>query len=668
MNATIGRWIVFSLGLCAFLGVLLWAALGTRTGGEVRSVPGYKPWPAETVEMASLLPVQDGGRVKPLGTFASFTMLSLHGARSMEIAGPDGKKLKLTPLEWMLDCFFRPELAKELPTFRIDNSEVITAVGISARERRDRYSYNELKPGLDQLKEAATTYSAIDADLRKGVEKQTLELYSSIQVFEALTAYMDFARYGLLPRSESKDSKIISVSEVMDIAPKVRAAMQSAQASGQGLPPEVMTIQKEITDRANESNPVLKLFPPGNKEDDTWVSAGDRMFNIFTGTTREPEQSIKDVRMLENLARSLPEGDGAFREKFSELESSVVARATARGEYRAIKMEANYFRKNWLINALVCFLLATVVSAVMLFTGDSFAGKISYWATVGLLVTGLFNVIIPIVTRCIIMQRPPVGNLYDTIIFINMALVIFALLVLWMTKKRFVLGITPIVAAFLIVLARAFEQGEAKDHLDPLIAVLRSNFWLSTHVISITLGYAAGLITALISVVYVLLRTLGLDNGDSAQRRSVTRAVYGCLGLTLCLSLIGTVLGGIWANDSWGRFWGWDPKENGALMIVLWTLAILHARLGGYIREWGLHLCSMFGAIVVAFSWWHVNFLGIGLHNYGFAADKVRLLYAFYGVMALFILWGGIACLIDRFQSAGKEKEKDLAPGKKVEV
>jgi ABC-type transport system involved in cytochrome c biogenesis permease subunit len=331
-------------------------------------------------------------------------------------------------------------------------------------------------------------------------------------------------------------------------------------------------------------------------------------------------------------------------------------------------MEANYFRKNWLVNALICFLLATVVSAVMLFTGDSFAGKLSYWTTLGLLVCGLVNVIVPIVTRSIIMLRPPVGNLYDTIIFIDMALVIFALLVLWMSKKRFVLGITPIVAAFLIVLARLFEQGEAKDHLDPLIAVLRSNFWLSTHVISITLGYAAGLITAMISVVYVLLRTLGLDNGDVAQRRSVTRAVYGCLGLTLCLSLIGTVLGGIWANDSWGRFWGWDPKENGALMIVLWTLAILHARLGGYIREWGLHLCSMFGGIVVAFSWWHVNFLGIGLHNYGFAADKIKALYGYYAVMAVFILWGGIACFIERMQCAEKEREKSEAPAKEVEV
>jgi ABC-type transport system involved in cytochrome c biogenesis permease subunit len=204
------------------------------------------------------------------------------------------------------------------------------------------------------------------------------------------------------------------------------------------------------------------------------------------------------------------------------------------------------------------------------------------------------------------------------------------------------------------VLARRFEVGEGKDHLDPLVAVLRSNYWLSTHVITITLGYASGLIAALLSIVYVLLRSLGLDGGDASLRRSVTRAVYGCVCLTLVLSLIGTVLGGIWANDSWGRFWGWDPKENGALMIVLWSLAILHARLGGYIKEWGLHLTSIFGAIVVGFSWWHVNFLNVGLHNYGFAAEKLWTVQVFYGVMTGFILLGAVTCLLEKRAKAVK--------------
>jgi ABC-type transport system involved in cytochrome c biogenesis permease subunit len=650
MKPIIGRWIIFALGLCAVAWIIATALRDSRPEGDTRTVAGYKPWEKETLELASLLPVQDGGRVKPLGTFAGFTMLGLHGARSMEIIGEGGKTVKIKPLEWMLDCFFRPELAKELPTFRVDNSEILEAVGIDAKGRRDRYSYNDLLPGLDKMKQLAASYEQIsrqDPKLLKPVEKQTLDQVYSIRTFEFLTGYMDFARNGLLPASGKVEGKILPVSEVMAAAPKIRAELQAA-ASGQQVSQEVQTITVLIEQAANSAKFGLNLFPSNNKEDAEWISAGGRIFNIFTGTTREPEQSVKDIKMLEEVATSLKDSESAFREKFAALESSIVARAKERGEYRSIPLEADYFKKNWFIYALVWFLAAVVSAAVMFFTGQTKAGKISYWATVAFLSLGLIYLIIPIVKRSIIMQRPPVGNLYDTIIFIDMAIVIFALLVEWMTRKRFVLGITPIVAAFLIVLARRFEVGEGKDHLDPLIAVLRSNYWLSTHVITITLGYASGLITALLSIVYVLLRSLRLDGGDASLRRSITRAAYGCICLTLVLSLIGTVLGGIWANDSWGRFWGWDPKENGALMIVLWSLAILHARVGGYIKEWGLHLASIFGGIVVAFSWWHVNFLNVGLHNYGFAAEKLWTVQVFYAIMGGFILLGALTWLLEK--------------------
>jgi ABC-type transport system involved in cytochrome c biogenesis permease subunit len=209
---------------------------------------------------------------------------------------------------------------------------------------------------------------------------------------------------------------------------------------------------------------------------------------------------------------------------------------------------------------------------------------------------------------------------------------------------------------FLILLARLFEVGDAKDHMDPLVAVLRSNYWLSTHVVTITLGYAAGLVTAVISMVYVMLRGLRLDEGDKSLRRSLTRAVYGMVCLTLFLSLVGTVLGGIWANDSWGRFWGWDPKENGALLIVLATLAILHGRMGGYLREWGTHLASILLAMIVIFSWWGVNLLGVGLHNYGFA-DGGGYINAVYGVIGLFIVFGFVAMFLEKLDPA-KSKAK----------
>jgi ABC-type transport system involved in cytochrome c biogenesis permease subunit len=259
------------------------------------------------------------------------------------------------------------------------------------------------------------------------------------------------------------------------------------------------------------------------------------------------------------------------------------------------------------------------------------------------------------------MQRPPVGNLYDTIIFIAATVVLISLLIEWMTRRRFALGIAPILGTLLIILARRYELGDAKDNMDPLVAVLNSNYWLTIHVLTITLGYSAGLLSAFLSVIYLLMRGLGLDNGDKDIRRSLTRAVYGMICLTLFLSLVGTVLGGIWANDSWGRFWGWDPKENGALLIVLWTLSILHARLGGYIREWGLHLAAVFTAAVVTFSWWHVNFLGVGLHNYGFTAGK-NTIWLFYSVILVILVFGFI---VRRVAGSEKVGEKPNPAGAK---
>ena len=102
--------------------------------------------------------------------------------------------------------------------------------------------------------------------------------------------------------------------------------------------------------------------------------------------------------------------------------------------------------------------------------------------------------------------------------------------------------------------------------------------------------------------------------------------VYGIICFATLFSFVGTILGGIWADQSWGRFWGWDPKENGALLIVLWNAVILHARWGGMIRERGLAILAAGGNIVTCWSWFGVNELGVGLHSYGFTEGVLSTL------------------------------------------
>ena len=453
----------------------------------------------------------------------------------------------------------------------------------------------------------------------------------------------------------------------MTTAPYLQAELAAARDESRPVEPRLQDLLQQVLDAANFSKFNLFILPPKNATESQWLSAGNAIMEVMTMEAKEPEAVIADVKELESVARSLSVSEEEFRNHFAEFRESVEKRADSRGEMKRIAMEVSYFKRDYFLNALVWFLLGTLCALAMWGIGSGKTAKALSWATLGFTVIGAAYCVIAIVIRCLIMSRPPVGNLYDTIIFIGATGVIFALLVEWMNRKRFALGLAPILGTALLILARRYEVGDAGDHLDPLVAVLDSNFWLATHVITITLGYSAGLLAAMLSCGYVLMRGLNLDAGNKDLRRSLSKAVYGCICLTVFLSLVGTVLGGIWANYSWGRFWGWDPKENGALMIVLWTLAILHARIGGLINEWGLHLASLFTACIVAFSWWHVNFLGVGLHNYGFTTGKGTI-WQFYAVMMCFVLFGALAMIVEHYDKRAKAAAKPKAAVKGLEA
>ena len=154
-----------------------------------------------------------------------------------------------------------------------------------------------------------------------------------------------------------------------------------------------------------------------------------------------------------------------------------------------------------------------------------------------------------------------------------------------------------------------------------LIAVLNTNFWLATHVLCITAGYGFGMVAGIIAHVYLIMRCL---SRDADKTRQVLRGGYGTALIALLFTSLGTILGGIWADQSWGRFWGWDPKENGALLICLWLIWLLHGRISGRFNERGFAVGLAMLNVVVALSWLGVNLLATGLHSYGFT-DKAAL-------------------------------------------
>jgi ABC-type transport system involved in cytochrome c biogenesis permease subunit len=182
--------------------------------------------------------------------------------------------------------------------------------------------------------------------------------------------------------------------------------------------------------------------------------------------------------------------------------------------------------------------------------------------------------------------------------------------------------------------------------------VLDTNFWLATHVVVVTLGYAAtfvagaigivGIIAGVVMNLFRLPRNPASQSATSDLMKILANMIYGVICFATLFSFVGTVLGGIWADQSWGRFWGWDPKENGALIIVLWNALVLHARWGGLVRERGLMNLAIGGNIVTAWSWFGVNMLGIGLHSYGFTNAAFFYLTFFVATQLGLIVLGGL--------------------------
>ncbi len=648
------RIVAFCIILTMLVSLFVFMVIDMNPKGQALKVTGYKPWEKETVKLMNQLPLQDGGRIKPFSTHAQFTMLRLRGDRKIEITDDAGKKISIKPTEWLMDCLFRPKLAVEMPTFRVDNSAAIEAIGIKSLGLRDRYSYKQLEEGIPKLFELAQSYEGIEVKRRDAVQKQVIDLAYNVRSYQFLIGYFGFARSGIEMKGadpETGASKFTDLSTVMGTAPMIMSLLQQNQATGEPIPPNLEALLQQVLDGANYAKFGLVLLPPADVSNKDWRTAGDRIMDVMTGKASDTKEAVEEILLMEKAVRSVPESEASFRKELQPLVSRISDRAKQRDEYRAIPAENSYNKQNFLLYAMVWFLLGLLTMGLRWFLKIfEVPGWVLKTASISSLICtglGLLYMIMAISMRCYIMWRPPVGNLYDTIIFICTVAVAVLLLIEYFTKEGIAATLAPLMGLALVLLARRFEVGDAKDHMDPLVAVLNSNYWLTTHVITITMGYAAGLMTAFLSMTYILLSGLGLGSNLKKLLKMVTTAAYGGLCLTLFLSLVGTVLGGIWANDSWGRFWGWDPKENGALMIVLWSLIMLHARFGGIIRDWGFHLASLFMACIVSFSWWHVNFLGEGLHNYGFTSGK-NFIWIFYLAIVLTIIFGMVLWVVEQ--------------------
>ncbi|MEM9479730.1 MAG: cytochrome c biogenesis protein CcsA [Verrucomicrobiota bacterium] len=651
-------------------------------------IDAYTRWNPADVEKFAALPIQDGGRVKPVYTLGRVTLLQLLGSRSatIHVPGEGGKveKIRLSPTEVLMDITFRPEVARQLPLFLVNDSEAVAAIGAEEHQkRRSRYSYAEIigntteivrnssqSERWQRLRSLATKYNEIEAQKRNGKQNQTIDLFRNVTVFEGFANELAFLRFDIenyLTEDAPQELRGKGVSDILATIP----ALRERQLNGDVVDEQdsdligLDALMQHAQLYAQRNIRAFSFFAPEEKKATDWTSAielFDGIFNDFrSDLTENATAKLGQLRLLENLTMTASKSTD-IAAPLAALEKEVLAKAEPRGDTEKIGPELQLYDGNYLANSKWVLSLAMALAAIAWLAPSSKFGQGFRMSAMGVTALALGMICFGIYLRCVVTGHPPIGRLYETFIFIAASAVVLGLVFEWVVKNHIALAVGIFSGWTLMFLSELYEQIDATDTMAPLVAVLRSNFWLATHVVIITLGYAAGIFAGILSHVFVFGKLFGWRKGDKKFYRGVTRMVYGVICFTMLFSIIGTILGGIWGNYSWGRFWGWDPKENGALLIVLMNLIIVHAKAGALIRDLGVHVLSIIGGCFVVFSWFYVNNMGVGLHSYGFTSGIVKAVFIFWGTQLFVLACAFVVFLMERSAAAERKTVKEKGP------
>jgi ABC-type transport system involved in cytochrome c biogenesis permease subunit len=606
------------------------------------------------VKQFGRLPVLLNGRVQPLDSVARNSLLSMRGKQT--VAKEKGGTY-IDATQWLLELAFRPEEADQFKSFRVQHPDVQGLVGVQGAGL-EYLSFNDLTPYLDKLEEQVNSMFKAEQEKKSSPETRTpfqkdlTHLYSSLILYHRL-------RNTLQP--ESSETFV-----------KERLAADGKPSSFQGFPQEIELYRAAI----RTGVPAVQETDKGQPHDEKGLQSLALFFRRYqdldsaayalTIPPLHPEQGRDDWKNLgHSLLESMKTGEihpavnyyaamaVAYRRSSAPEFNQAVAGYEKWLASQGLIPEQNKGRREYFYNHLEPFYKAMVIYVTALLFGCAYWLRLSEWvrrSAFYLLVLAFGIHTVGLVFRMFLEGRPPVTNLYSSAIFVGWAAVLLGIIL----ERIYRDGIGTVASAAVGFATQiiAHHLALGGDTMEMLRAVLDTNFWLATHVVMITVGYSSMFFAGFLAVLYVLRGFFTRTLTDTAAK-SLSRMVYGIVCFATLFSFVGTILGGIWADQSWGRFWGWDPKENGALLIVIWCAVILHARWGGMIRERGLMALAIFGNIVTSFSWFGVNMLGVGLHSYGFMDKAFQWLMAFIVSQVVLIL---LAMLPDRFWLSFKDR------------
>lgn len=303
-------------------------------------------------------------------------------------------------------------------------------------------------------------------------------------------------------------------------------------------------------------------------------------------------------------------------------------------DLKKINTEVHYnslhpFQKAWIL-----YLLAGLFAVLYIGNKKPWAYK-GLWAS---MLLGLLFHTYGFALRVYLTERAPVSNMYETVIWVSWGSILIAMCLQCIKRSKYLLLSANIGSVLCLILAD-MAPVVLDPSLQPLQAVLRSNYWLVVHVLTITLSYAAFFVAFCLGDIGLFYFLLDAKKYKT-DIQEICTTIYKSIQIGVVLLAAGTILGGIWADESWGRFWGWDPKETWALIALLGYVAVLHGRLAGFIRQLGMVVSAVLVFSLVIMAWYGVNFvLGAGLHSYGFGGGGIEFVSAFVGLHILYVVF-----------------------------
>lgn len=570
------------------------------------------------------LPVLANGRIKPMDTVARSSLLLLQGNQALN--APDGNSpLRaadghlLTPMDWLLDVFFRQDAADAYAVFTINNLDLLALIGKNESSLRIHYdkaadqlgavlgmrnvhytqfSYREIEPYAAKIEEQAKLAQPIEEQARTPFQRAVVQLYGNVLLYRSLENAL------VAPGSDDFLSELTRFQKAVPAGVAAVRAQEAGRPHDEDLAQATLDLGRRYLAMSQASR-ILAVPPAPGADPNAWTSTGKALLETFRSGEVDPAcLTYAGLGLTWRRQQA---------EQFNQIVSLYSAELGRRFPSAVSKCatEVRFNAASPFVSSMVLYVFGFLLAVGSWLKWPDALGRAAF----GLVGLAWLAATAGILTRMGLEGRPPVTNLYSSALFVGWGAVGLCLVLEWLYRN----GIGSVAAGLIgfgtLLIAHYLSLGG--DTLEMMQAVLDSNFWLATHVVVVATGYASTFLAGFLALIYVV-RGLFTRSLDRQTADALGRMVYGIVCFATLFSFVGTVLGGIWADQSWGRFWGWDPKENGALIIVLWNALILHARWGGLVRQRGLMCLALFGNIVTSWSWFGTNLLGVGLHSYGF--------------------------------------------------